>query len=246
MGDPVVHFEVNGPDGAELARFYEDLFGWHIREIGDAGYRLVDTHAGSGINGGIGTTRDGDAYATFYVQSAEPEALMEKAQKAGANVVRPITESAMVTFGQFADPDGLIVGIVKAEDEEGPGVSEGDNPPVNWFEVLGSDAARTQAFYREVFGWEVDDGGFGDYRLVRHEHDEEGKDLQIGGGLGSGAGATWVVVYAQVPDAEAALQKAESLGGKRAYGPNDVGETMKAGAFHDPAGNMFGVYQMST
>jgi predicted enzyme related to lactoylglutathione lyase len=203
----------------------------------------VDTHAGSGINGGIGTTRDGGTCATFYVQSDEPEALMAKAEAAGAHVVMPITKTPFLTSGQFADPDGLIVGIVKTG--EGPRVSPGDNPPVDWFEILGSDAERTQAFYREVFGWETDPRGGGSYRLVQHEHDEEGRDLQIGGGLGSGDGTTWVTVYAHVPDVEAALQKAKSLGGTRVYGPNQAAPNVISGAFRDPAGNPFGVHQMS-
>src|SRR5437660_6702822 len=128
MGNRVVHFELNGPDGEALAGFYTELFGWHVREIPGAGYRLVDTHAGGGINGGIGTTRDGGAFGTFYVESDEPEALMERAVHAGATVRMPVTETPMVTFGLFEDPDGLVVGIVKAG--EGPGVSPGGNPPV--------------------------------------------------------------------------------------------------------------------
>jgi hypothetical protein len=51
-----------------------------------------------------------------------------------------------------------------------------------------------------------------------------------------------VAVYARVSDVEAALQRAESLGGKRVYGPQDFGE-LTTGAFTDPAGNVFGVYR---
>jgi len=243
MGNPVVHFEMNGPDGGALARFYSELFGWHTQEVPNAGYWIVDTHAGGGINGGFGTTRDGKVYGTFYVESDEPEALMKRAEEAGAKVIMPITETPMVTYGQFADPDGLIVGIVQADEQGGPGVSPGDNPPVDWFEVLGSDAERTQAFYREVFGWTFDDTGSEGYRFVQHEHDAEGRDLQIGGGLGAGEGDGWATVYARVPDVEAALQKAESLGGTRVYGPDEVSPELTSGAFRDLAGNVFGVYQ---
>lgn len=243
MGNPVVHFEVNGPDGQVLAAFYSQLFGWHVQEVPGAGYWVIDTHAGSGINGGIGQTRDGGAFGTFYVESDQPEALMEEAEKAGAKVIIPITETPMVTYGLVADPDGFVVGIVKAEEEGGPGVSPGDNPPVDWFEVLGADAERTQRFYREAFGWKTEEGDFPGYRLVEHEHDEEGRDVTIGGGIGSGDGSTWVTVYARVPDVEASLRKAEELGGKRVYGPNEPTPDMKAGAFSDPAGNVFGVYQ---
>lgn len=247
MPNPVVHFEINGPDGAALARFYSDLFEWRVQEVPGAPYWLVDTQAGRGINGGIGTTPDGTAFATFYVESAEPEALMQKVEAAGGKVTMPVTETEIVTFGQFTDPDGLIVGIVKPgdpEEQSGQGPSAGDNPPVDWFEILGTDAARTQTFYRGVFGWEVENADFPAYGLVQHEHDEAGNDLSIGGGLGSGDGALWATVYARVPDCQATLSKAESLGGTRVYGPNQVGEGMRTGAFRDPPGCVFGVYQI--
>lgn len=243
MGNPVVHFELNGPDGQALAAFYSQLFGWHVQEVPGAGYWVIDTHAGTGINGGIGQTSDGGAYGTFYVESDQPEALLEQAEKAGAKVIVPITETPMVTYGQFADPDGNIVGIVKAAEGEAPGVSSGSNPPVDWFEVLGTDAERTQRFYRDAFGWNIADSDFAGYRLVEHEHDDEGRDVTIGGGIGAGDGPTWATVYAKVPAVEASLQRAEELGGKRLYGPNEPMPDMKAGAFTDPAGNAFGVYQ---
>jgi predicted enzyme related to lactoylglutathione lyase len=45
-----------------------------------------------------------------------------------------------------------------------------------------------------------------------------------------------------VADVEAALARAESLGGTRVYGPNPVDDHTDTGAFRDPAGNVFGVY----
>src|SRR5438034_2721172 len=163
---------MNGPDPAALARFYADLFGWHPQET-PGGYWLIDTHAGSGINGGIGHAEEGRAFGTFYVQTPDPEAVMRRAEQAGATVVMPITETSVITYGQFADPDGLVVGIVKAD--QGPGVSPGHNPPVDWFEVTGSDPKRTQDFYTELFGWEIDRSGDTTYEVVQHGHDEEGR-----------------------------------------------------------------------
>jgi predicted enzyme related to lactoylglutathione lyase len=95
-----------------------------------------------------------------------------------------------------------------------------------------------------LFGWEIDRSGDTTYAVVQHDHDDEGRDLQMGSGLG-GSGSMWITVYARVPDAEAALQRAESLGGKRAYGPIVPMKGLRTGAFHDPAGNPFGVYQTS-
>lgn len=59
MGSPVVHFEIMGPDGPALSAFYADLFGWSTQHMPEMNYTVVDTRAGSGINGGIGTTAEG-------------------------------------------------------------------------------------------------------------------------------------------------------------------------------------------
>jgi predicted enzyme related to lactoylglutathione lyase len=41
MGHPVVHFEVIGKDGAKLASFFSELFGWDIDPSNPLGYGLV-------------------------------------------------------------------------------------------------------------------------------------------------------------------------------------------------------------
>ena len=64
----------------------------------------------------------------------------------------------------------------------------------------------------------------------------------IQGGLGAASGAGWATVYASVPDVAEALAEVEELGGSREYGPLPAGDHTQAGAFRDPAGNVFGVY----
>ena len=137
----------------------------------------------------------------------------------------------------FNDPDGLLVGLVKAADPaqgEAPGPSAGTGEPVDWFEVLGSDPGRTQRFYADLFGWTVGNEG---YAMV-----DTGAGRGIQGGLGSTEDAHWATIYASVRDVEQTLGKAESLGGSRIYGPMAVDDHMQTGAFRDPAGNVFGVY----
>jgi predicted enzyme related to lactoylglutathione lyase len=238
MGNPVVHFEINAPDTGTLQKFYSELFGWHTQEA-PGGYLLIDTHAGSGINGGIGTSEDGSSWATFYVGADDPQAVLDKAEALGGKTVKPVTEiPGMVTYALFTDPDGLKVGVVKNEPgTEAQGPSEGDGAAVDWFEALGSDAERTKRFYSELFGWKLNDSGFPGYALV-----DTGAGDGIGGGLGSGDGSTWVTVYASVEDIEGTLARAEDLGGQKVTGPNDVGQGTQTAAIRDPAGIVFGVY----
>ena len=47
--------------------------------------------------------------------------------------------------------------------------------------------------------------------------------------------------YVEVPDVEAALAKAESLGGTRIFGPSEVMEGLELGQFSDPEGHVIGL-----
>ena len=47
--------------------------------------------------------------------------------------------------------------------------------------------------------------------------------------------------YVEVPDVGAALEKAESLGGSRMMGPEEVMEGVEIGLFNDPEGHVVGV-----
>lgn len=113
MANPVVHFEIVGPDGEALQRFYGETFGWTINADNPMSYGLVDT-GGQGINGGIGSAEQ--PLATFYIEVGDPAAFLKKVTAAGGEVVQDVTLIPdMVTFAQFRDPAGNLVGLVKAE-----------------------------------------------------------------------------------------------------------------------------------
>ncbi len=112
MPNPVVHFEILGPDGDQLQRFYGEMFGWTVNADNPMSYGLVDT-GGSGINGGIGQAEI--PLATIYIEVDNPGEYLEKVVGAGAELVQEVTEiPGMVTFAQFRDPAGNIVGLVKS------------------------------------------------------------------------------------------------------------------------------------
>jgi len=111
MSYPVVHFEINGSDGAKLQQFYANLFGWKINADNPMNYGMVD-NGGEGINGGISGSDQGKSL-TFYVQADDPQAVLNKAEQLGGTTVMPVTSiPGMVTFAHFADPEGNIVGVV--------------------------------------------------------------------------------------------------------------------------------------
>jgi uncharacterized protein len=247
VGNPVVHFEVNGPQGADVAKFYSELFGWDVQTVPEMNYATVDTRAGSGINGGFGQTREGQpAYVTFYAAADDLQAVLDRAESLGAKTVVPVTEVPnVVTFAQFTDPEGNIIGVVTGDDPEGQGaVSQGDNPGVGWFEVLGEDPKALWTFYGELFGWTVKDvsgGGF-----VYGEADPQ-SDRGISGGIGSSPqGIPMVNLYAAVDDLQKYIERAESLGGKTIMPPTEVSQRTSVALFQDPQGTSFGLFKMTT
>jgi uncharacterized protein len=50
-----------------------------------------------------------------------------------------------------------------------------------------------------------------------------------------------VTFYVEVPDVEAALAKAESLGGSRMMGPEEVMGGVEIALFNDPEGHVVGL-----
>jgi len=244
MGNPVVHFEVNGPQGAEVAKFYSELFGWHTQTIPEMSYATVDTHAGEGINGGFGQTgEDQRPYVTFYVEADDLQGMLDKAESLGGKTVVPVTDVPnVVTYAQFADPEGNVIGIVAPSDPQGQGgVSEGDNPGVGWFEVLGANPKKLWDFYTELFGWKVKDvSGAG---FTYGEVDAQ-SDKGIRGGIGSSPmDMPQVNLYAGVDDLQKYVERAESLGGQIVMPPTKAGETTEIAMFRDPQGTSFGLFR---
>jgi predicted enzyme related to lactoylglutathione lyase len=120
--------------------------------------------------------------------------------------------------------------------------------PVVHFEIIGQDPAKLRGYFGELFGWEFDmsspvaeavsePAGYG---FVNRNTTSDGTGIP--GGVGGGAGYEGhVVFYVGVPNVEATLQKAESLGGKRRLGPAQAPTGLVVGHFTDPEGNLIGV-----
>jgi uncharacterized protein len=119
--------------------------------------------------------------------------------------------------------------------------------PVVHFEIIGKDPEKLQSYYSELFGWEFDADNPMNYGIVQRDANVSDDGVGIGGGVGSGPEGYdgHVTFYIGVPDVEAALAKAESLGGSRMMGPDKVMEDVEIGLFNDPEGHVIGVVKTS-
>ena len=123
--------------------------------------------------------------------------------------------------------------------------------PIVHFEIIGDDPAKLRSYYSGLFGWTFDTDSpvapaisdEGDYGFVSAPTTADGRDIGIPAGVGGGDGFdAHTIVYVGVPNVEAALLAAESLGGTRVLGPqqNPSGKLV-VGQFRDPAGNLVGL-----
>lgn len=116
MGNPVVHWQILSKDPDATAKFYGKLFGWQVDTANSLGYRVVNTQAGRGIDGGIWPCPpEGHNLVQLFVEVQDVDASVAQAVKLGAKVIVP--KSALPdgdTLAIVLDPIGQPFGIYRA------------------------------------------------------------------------------------------------------------------------------------
>ena len=112
--------EKGAPDGPAGSAFRGDREGRREAQelllgavrVGD---RFQQSPDGSGIGGGIAGGPDGyEGHVTFYVAVDDIEEALQKAESlGGTRVMGPETIMDMIELGQFKDPEGHLIGLVK-------------------------------------------------------------------------------------------------------------------------------------
>jgi predicted enzyme related to lactoylglutathione lyase len=114
-----------------------------------------------------------------------------------------------------------------------------------WAEVGTVNAARTKAFYSELFGWTYQDkaGDFGTYSIVRKDGHDLGGLYELPPNLRQmGVPPHWMS-YIAVADANAAVEKIKKQGGVVQQGPFDVMDQGRMAICQDPTGATFSIWQ---
>ncbi len=110
--------------------------------------------------------------------------------------------------------------------------------PVVHFEIGCKDGAKTQEFFAKLFDWKFQE--FGPARMI-----DTGSKEGIHGHVNSLGHEphNYTVIYVQVDDLQAYLDKAESLGGKTVVAPTEVPEAGHFAWLTDPEGTMVGIWK---
>lgn len=113
-----------------------------------------------------------------------------------------------------------------------------------WIELMAANAADARTFYTELFGWTVAEHPMGDLGMY-YIFQQEGQDVAAMYERTpemAGVPPFWMS-YVRVDDADAATEKAKSLGGTVHNGPMDVGPQGRMTVLADPQGAAFAIWQ---
>jgi uncharacterized protein len=104
--------------------------------------------------------------------------------------------------------------------------------------VIGKDAATLKSFYGELFDWPLEEAEIPGYFFARPDGEE---GLQGGIGADPSGGPGHVTFYVQVDDLQAALDKAELLGGRTVMPVSEIPNGPTIALLADPEGHTIGL-----
>jgi uncharacterized protein len=241
--------DLASPDPDAAASFYGGLFGWDAIETGPVeetgGYRMLQ-RGGRNVAGLGPTQGEGQpAMWTTYVSTDDADSLAAKVRDAGGQVVmEPFDVLGVGRMAVFVDPAGAYFSVWQPHSHHGADLV---NEPgaLCWNELATRDIDAAKAFYAAVFGWDAETNAYGETSY---------SEWKLGGRSIGGMIAMneqwpaevpphWMVYFA-VDDADAAVGRAQELGGKVAVPPTDT----PAGRFavlNDPQGAVFSVIRLA-
>ena len=107
----ICYIEIPAADVARSAEFYQQAFGWKMRQRRDGSTSFDDT-VGE-VSGTFVTGRSAAPEPGFgiYIMVADAGATLAAVQAAGGEIVRPVDPAASEVFAWFKDPGGNVLGV---------------------------------------------------------------------------------------------------------------------------------------
>jgi uncharacterized protein len=215
-----VDLQTSDQDAAKA--FYADLLGWDYEEvpIGDGTTYSMARLQGHSV-AGIGPLQGEGmpSHWNCYVTVADADASAARAAELGATLLaEPFDVFDAGRMAAFQDPQGAILSVWQAKESIGAGLVNAPGA-LTWNDLLSSDPETSAAFYRELFGWQIEEipESGGQYWSIANDGNLNGGILA----MPPGGHPAWNL-YFGVEDAAAAAARAQELGAETVMGPMDV------------------------
>jgi predicted enzyme related to lactoylglutathione lyase len=229
--------------------FYTELFAWKPFELEAPGYGKYTMLKREGKDvGGIASLSPGEKAPHWrsFCWVDDIQDTVRRANDLGGKVLVPVTE--MPGFGSFAaiqDPQGAV--LLPWHGKEAPAEAEGP-PPVGtfcWDELLTPDPAGAARFYKELYGYTVDEkdmGPMGTYHVLKRGDRETAGIMK----LPMPQVPTHWAAYVHVENVDDAAKRAERLKATVAVQPADIPGIGRFAVLIDPAGASVPIFQGPT
>ena len=232
--------------------FYENLFGWRVRDdemgLGKA-YGLFQLD-GRDVAGGVRLRPDElsqgiPAHWKLYIAVDDTDAAAEKAAGLGGSVIKPAFD--LPNVGRMAvirDPTGAAFSIFQAKRHAGSGITREPGSMCR-ADLITRDRERATEFYSGLFGWHMSaaENDTSGYLQIKH-----GKKFL--GGMphprhqGSNSPPHWLT-YFQVADVDESAEKVRASGGRIWGPPMTVEGAGRMAIVADPQGAAFALIKES-
>lgn len=225
--------------------FLSAIFGWNTVSVpaeGGGKYTLFQLK-GKDIAGGIQRPPEmGEipSHWQSYVSVDHLEATLSKAQELGAIVMMPPVDSVYGRTASIVDPTGALLNFWQAKEKIGAEMVN-DTGAMVWNELHTNDRDAAVAFYRDLFGWELNYNPENQYTDILNKGRRNGGILQIPPEWRK-MPSNWAV-YFTVQNIDSSLAKVKSHGGQVIGKPKEI-PLGRFALIQEPAGAHFLIMEL--
>ena len=238
----IVHHDLMSTDQAGSVRFYAELFDWKATEIKVMGFTVVRLTHGDDVLGAIMPFDAKLGYPSHWVPYVSV-ASVDDSCKAVSDLGGEVCMGAMdIPPGRFALANDPAKALFSPFTPKTPISQPRQRPGVFCLdELVTTDVSSAATFYRKLFGWtqreDVARAGEGSLELCDEGSPVAG--IRTLDAASSGSRPRWRA-YVAVGDLEAAVARAQKMGGKISRPPRAGGEGRDA-VLLDPSGGEIGL-----
>ena len=121
----ICYIEMPAIDTLQSAQFYQQVFGWHVRQRGDGSTAFDDTVGGVSGTWITGRPPAANPGMIVHIMVANVATTIEAITAAGGEIVQPVNPYEHEVYALFRDPAGNILGIYQQ-----PGLAESEAQPM--------------------------------------------------------------------------------------------------------------------
>ena len=111
----ICYIEIPASDIAQSAQFYQQVFGWPIRQRDDGSTAFDDTVGGVSGMWVTGLPPSSEPGMIVSIMVASAAKTIEAIIAAGGEIVKPVNPAEREVYAHFRDPAGNILGIYQQQ-----------------------------------------------------------------------------------------------------------------------------------